>query len=539
MKRLAAVHSGLRRLRHVRAAARLSSALSVVFSVLLWVLMIAFLLDFGVRMDRIERGVVLLATLGVAAWASRRYLLPAARTRENDATLAVMIDRRKGLQSDLIAALQFDDERRRQYGSGGLRDAVVARTAEASARLNFLEGFSRGELSRRLAIFAVSATLCLLPGIVYRGHAAAFFNRLFLGGAHYPTRTIIERIVSPSRRGAYGRPVAFEVRVGGERPGEGLVKIKAVSTGLTTTVQLLQDPKDPGRYVGTLARALDDLSYTVHVGDAYTDPRRLELIPLPLAEIEMKILPPAYARGRAVPPPQDPRRVVVLEGSKVVPIVTADKELVSASVTVERTGKTFSLDRRRDGKGFVLDRPQSPLVQVTDTLHFRVQVADTDGLGLEEPIRCVVKVSHDLPPRVAVAAYSRLVVPEARPALAFQVIDDYAIDRLVLHRTILRGDGKVERAATPLTGPKDHPPDFRGSVVLKLSELKLHKGDKVVVAVEAVDYRGRAGGKTKRSEPWTFEVTDEAGVLKGMAGLHEEMDKRLDEVLRAQLGTGD
>ena len=308
--------------------------------------------------------------------------------------------------------------------------------------------------------------------------------------------------------------------------------------GLSTTVRLLPDEQDPNRYVGKLARVLDDLSYTVHVGDAYTDPRRVEMIPLPLAKIEMKITPPDYARGAPLPKPQDQRRVVVLEGSKVVPVVTADKELVSASLTVERTGKTFAL-QRRGGEGFALDRPDSPMAKVTESLHFRVQVTDTDGLSLEDPIRGVVKVSHDLPPRVAVAAYSRLVVPRARPALAFRVIDDYAIDRLVLHRTVVRSDGNSLRTATALAGPTDHAPKFDGTIVLKLAELDLRKGDKVIVAVEAADYRGRTTGKTKRSEPWTFEVTDEAGVLKSMAGLDEQMDKRLDEILRAQLGTGD
>ena len=539
MKRLAAIRSGLRRLRHARAAARLSSALSVVVSVLLWALMAAFLLDFGVRMDRLERAVVLLATAGISAWAVMRYLLPAARTHESDGVLALMVDRQRGLQSDVIAAIQFDDDGRRQYGSTRLRDAVVARTAQASGQFDFLEGFSRGQLGRRLAIFGLSVAICAGPGIVFRGHAAAFFNRLFLGGAHYPTRTIIERIVSPRDRAAYGQTVVFEVRVGGQRPSDGVVNIKALSTGLTTTVRLLPDSQDPARYVGKLARVMDDLSYTVHVGDAYTDARQLELIPLPVVKIEMKVTPPDYARGRPVPKGQDQRRIAVPEGSRVVPVVAADKELVSASLTIERTGETFALRRIDGGKAFTLDDPNGPLGNVTDAMHFSIRVTDVDGLGLEDPIRCVVKVSRDLPPRVAVAAYSRLVVPGAKPALAMRVIDDYAIASLVMHRKIVRGDGNASQTTIPLPGPDDRPARFDATTVLKLAELGLHKGDKVIVVVEATDYRGTAPGKAKRSEPWTFEVTDEAGVLKGMAGLHQQMDKRLDEILRAQLGTGD
>ena len=199
MKRLARVYSGLGRLRILRSMVRLGGAGSMVLSILLWTLAAAFLLDFWIRMGRLERGIMLILAAGVVAWGIVWYLLPALRVRESDTALAVMIDRQQGMHSDLVAAIQFEDPRRRQYGSGDLRDAVIEYTGDAAGSLSFVEGLSAAQMAVRMAIFAATALVCaaLVFGWPGPGNAAAFLNRLFLGPARYPTRTVIGEIVSP------------------------------------------------------------------------------------------------------------------------------------------------------------------------------------------------------------------------------------------------------------------------------------------------------------------------------------------------------
>ena len=68
MKRLPKVHAGLARLRLFRSTVRFGIMGSAVLSTLLWALVAAFALDFGIRMGYLERGIVLLALIGVAAW---------------------------------------------------------------------------------------------------------------------------------------------------------------------------------------------------------------------------------------------------------------------------------------------------------------------------------------------------------------------------------------------------------------------------------------------------------------------------------------
>jgi len=546
MKRLLKVSSGLARLRLFRSTVRLGMMGSTVLSILLWTLVAAFALDFWIRMGYLERGIVLVAVIGVTAWTVVRYLLPVVKVHESDTTLAVMVDRRHGMHSDLIAAIQFDDEGRPQYGSMDLREAVVEYAGRSSAGLRFLKGFSPKELALRLLVFLITAAICLPPAAMYSGHAGAFLNRLLLGQAHYPTRTIIEEIVSPGARAPYAHPVDFAVRArvrSGEMPKSGQVRIEALATGLGTTVELLPDKKDPNLYTGTLNRVLDDLSYTIYLDDAYTDPRHLTLIPLPVAELEMKVITADYTRGKTPPQTKSRRHVVVLEGSRVIPIVTADKELVAGTLTIEKGNQRIALERR--GKSLVSDSNTGPLARITETVRFQIQVTDTDGLSPENPIEGVVHVYADLPPRVALAAYSRFVVPQATPGVWFKAVDDYALDRLVLHQTIVGADGQETPLDAVTFKVADHKSQYSDSHRLRLGELKakgkpikLEKGQQVVLAVEAVDFRGPIESRSRRSEKWVFEVTDQAGVLGAMDRLDEQMDKKLDEILRAQLEAG-
>ena len=77
-----------------------------------------------------------------------------------------------------------------------------------------------------------------------------------------------------------------------------------------------------------------------------------------------------------------------------------------------------------------------------------------------------------------------------------------------------------------------------GSYRLNLANLNVQKGYQVSVAIEAVDHRGEFAGKARRSEKWVFEVSDRQGVEEAMARLTEQMDRKLDEVLRAQVEAG-
>ncbi len=546
MKKLTTVHHGLRRLRGFRAMVRLGSAWSVWLSVALWVLAVAFMLDFWMRMGRLERGILLLAVLGVGAWTLARHLLPAVRVREGDLRLALLVERQQGLSSDLVAALQFAEPQRRQYGSNVLREAVVDYTAEASGSLDFLEGFSRERLARRAATLAVTAVVVVLPAVAFPRYTATFLKRLFLlGRAHYPTRTIIERIESPAGgTAAYGQPVVFKVRAGGEIPPRGRVQLQALASNLTTAIELAPEPNDPNLFVGRLNRVLDDLSYTVYLGDAYTEPRELKLIPLPLVAVSLDVTPPAYAAAKFRRESEAGRQTVAPEGSRVAVRVSADKKLVSGTVTVGK--ESYPLTARADR--LVLDPAGTVFQKVSEPMRFKVQVVDVDGLSLERPISGTVQVTPDRPPRIAGVARYRHVLPTATPKILLRAMDDYGISRIVLHRTISHADANETHSSVTIAELPGRPiriPSQQNAPplehALQLGPLDLVKGDRVSITLEAIDYRGDGpdSGRGGSSDPITFLVTDRQGLLQAMQKLDDRMIEKLDEIIRAQLGIGE
>lgn len=545
MKRLPKIHSGLARLRLFRSTVRLGMMGSTVLSILLWAMAGAFLLDFWIHMDQLERVIVLLSVIGVAGWAFFRFLAPVLKGHESDTALAVMVDGMHGMHSDLVGALQFDDEKRSQYGSTQLRDAVVEYTGQAAGELNFLEGFSRKELFNRLFIFVLTAVICLTPAVIYSQHTGIFLKRMVLFEARYPTRTSI-KVISPIQdyRQAEGQSVEFKIHarhVSGPSglPESGQVRIEAVNSGLETTVELTRKGgKDdvPAVYSGTLNNVMDDLSYIIYLGDTRSDSRRMTLVPRPRVELDMEIITPEYARGKAPPKSKNRRQAVVVEGSKVIPIITCgNKEIVKGTITFEKSDKAFPLTRR--GKTLVFDSDTGPLARVGEMVRFEIDIIDIDDQHPESPIKGVVHISADLPPGAVVMGYSPRVVPEAKPELRFKATDDYALAEITLHMAVTDADGQqTEEPVKILAKLKGARTEYIGSYKVNLSNLKVkvQKGYQVAAWIEAVDYRGEVEGKRRRSAKWIFEITDSAGVIDQINLLTKEMDKKLDEILRNQ-----
>ncbi len=551
MTQLAAVHHGLNQVRRFRSAMRLGSAWCLAVCILLWALLAEFGLDLWVRMGQLERGILLAAMIGLILWVFGRFIRPVLGVREDETSLALLVERNQGIHSDLVAALQFAEPGRGQSGSAALRQAVVDYVGELAPSLNFLEGFPARQLVWRIGLTA--ATLIVWLGLVLLAphYVLAFANRFVVGSATYPTRTRIVQVIRPGLRAAYGQPVLFEVQAAGWLPETGVVQLRTRSGDATTTVTLHRSLDRPGQYTGRFERLLDQAQYTVQIGDASLGPRPLALIPLPSVTLNLQITTPAYARARFHQSSEVGSLRTALEGSRVVLIVKADKPLRWARLTLD--GKVYPLTRA--GDHFVLDRPDTPLAHVTDTLHGQVQVQDEDGLSLDRPLNLMLLVRPDNPPRIAAAAVTRVVMPDAVPSLRYQAVDDFGLAQLTLHMAITRA-GDEQEAASPLattqpstSRPGDeitrtvarfdaHPLTAEGTLTIPLASLHLTKGDRVAVTLEATDWRGGLPGKSTRSETLVFEVTDRQGVLATMDELNDQMSHRLDEIIRAQLGIG-
>jgi len=573
MTKLARLHARLLELRRRRRGIRLGVGYVALAVAVLWSLLAVFLIDWLLEMNRPQRIVSLVIWAVAVFWAFRRFTLPWLKGRESELEMALMVQRAEHIDSDLVAALQFEQPEAPEWGSVQLEDAVIDHTAEISPRLDVMKGLSRRQLFARTATLAVTAALLVVGIWWFPDYAATFLNRLLLGVRHYPTDTVIETVKINRRqvdltarrrvdlKSPYGLPARFEVTCSGRLPLSGRARLKTLRGGLKTNV-LLESTKDkPNVYVGELPRLVDSISYQFYLGDAWTERGRLLVVPLPMIDVRWEVTPPDYAsEGRAsLRPAAGLRQISVIEGSRLTPEVRSDKPLREATLTIDEQLYRLSrcaAGRETDGlECWTLGSKykNTPLDAVVAPLRYAIQVTDMDQLQLERPIQGVIRIKPDQRPRIQGSIVTHYVLPAARPTVAYEASDDYGLARIAVVREVIHEDGQTETDEvdyyrfTPQTAPdrekkppRDRSPKtvMQGRLSLALARLGLVKGDQLKITLRAVDYRGPREGKSALSEPMVFHVTDERGILKVLSEMDRQSAEQLKTMIQRQIDVG-
>ena len=591
MSQLATLREQLGSLRRRRHVVRLGTALVALAVALLWTLAVIFVLDWQLSMSRPQRLVALVVGAGVLAWAYRKYARPMLGTHETELDVALMVERQQQIDSDLVAALQFESPEASQWGSSQLEGAVISYVAEFSRGCNLLEGFSAEQFVRRGVALIVTLLLVLGAVLVQPRYAAVFFDRLAMGSQHYPTRTTIDELKvngavvandGQTVRSGYGQPIEFAVRVSGEIPTDvRKIELKSVSSGVSRPIELTivkpagaksmsaastntakgsstetksAETSAPvsgiALFRAQLPELVDSLEFQVFAGDAWTDPARLEVIPLPIIEPKLTPTPPAYASGAAVADdePAGSRQLSVLEGSRVdLELACLNKRLTDATMIVDK--KSYPLAARdSDGRHWALPAAGSPLARIDDAVKYQIQVTDEDGLHLPHPMEGYIRIKIDRPPTITAKVDAEFFVPDTNlPEVHYTASDDYGLS--AIRATVeIQHEGSTAAQPEPqvldvLSIPADKPLvrpriPYSGVYRLPLSTLKLVKGDQVKLTLEATDYRGDQPGKTTKSDPLVLQITDVSGIMAALGETDARAAHQMDILIQRQTQTG-
>lgn len=251
--RLHTLRSQLTGLRHARASARQLTAWTAVGTAVLWALIGVFVVDFLLQREVAapQRAILLLIAAAAVAWAWYKYARPLLAVQESEVDMALLVERQQQLDSDLVAAIQFEDDVQGRWGSRQLELAVIDYVGTVGDGIDVYQGFDRSQLNRRLKIFGITAALVTIAGLIFPGYLAAFANRLALGSQHYPSATQIKSLAVNGRnvligngmqpvniRCAEGRGVEFLLRVEGRLPEKGLARLSARERFEKTDVEL-------------------------------------------------------------------------------------------------------------------------------------------------------------------------------------------------------------------------------------------------------------------------------------------------------------
>ena len=593
--RLALLHARLARLERARLAVVVLAMMAALLSSLLLGLLAVFLLDWLFGLDILQRLLVMLLAAGGVAYLVRKSWRTADRWGRGPFPAALWVERQHQIDSDLIAALQFERESRDVSSSPRLAAAVVDYVAAATPAIDVFQGFSVRPLPGRLAILALC--LAVAAGLVMwlPEHAQVFAHRLLLDSQAYPTRTQIARIVvgdsvayerNPPAKSlaavtaAEAQPLSFEVACTGVPPPSLTVHVRsAVGSRVSTRVVLRPAAAAsgmPAPYRGELPRVHEDLEYWIVAGDAQSPVGSVRMIALPTVELSLRAIPPEYAAARPAPVVTTGSSSQLLEGSAVEFAVTCTNgkrlERVILNLhdsTGPRQCELVASDERQTH--WRLPPGETGLAALRSDLQYEVQATDSDGLSPLVPLRGVLRVLPDAPPTVTASVVHRLILPTAQPVIHYQLADDYGISRLQWVLAIERPSSPAgENPASPPGEKASSPPGEQGSsapppttaerqidielpapvvpatqlpltgrYAVDLRSLELAAGDRLKLTLVANDYRGPGNPTaTATSEAILLEVADESAVLGAIKQADARSEAQLDEIIRRQLGVG-
>lgn len=560
MTQLSVLTTQLNRLRRRRLLTRWATAWSATILACLWAVLILFGLDYLLQMS-IPQRVVGLVFAGLAvAWVFRRYTWPWLGHREDLLDVALLVEDRQHIDSDLVAAMQFERAESDDWGSPDLKQAVVNYVAEFSPSLDVFEGFGYRRFRRRVAALVLTTLVVGTLAFFCGDYLRVFGNRMVFGAAHYPTDTQIDAVVINGQTTfqagddtktktltiPYGRPLAIEVQASGVLPTAGRIRLTNAERGLSVEEELSRSPQSEteNAYAGTVSKLVDTVSYQVYLGDAWTDPLTIEVIPQPVVSVNLTPNPPRYAtliEDDSLIAREGTRQLAVIEGTDVVIDVRCDnKELSQVWLTAGE--QQFPLEKTAtDGHMWRLAGDASPLWNVTESISYTVQVTDEDGLQLEQPIRGTIRIRADRKPILRnVLLGTKQVLPSAKQVISYQATDDYGLSQIRLRIQVVREDGEMETQDQDLiTVPESEQPQrtLAGNYRLDLEPFSLEKGDELKLTLEAFDYRGEAPPQSNFSEPLVMKITDLQGILAALGEGDEKAAADLGTII--ELGAGD
>ncbi|GAB6166581.1 hypothetical protein JCM19992_25810 [Thermostilla marina] len=549
MNELSRLHRTLRRISRRRRAIRSAIAFFGLVCGVVWGLGLLFFLDWALRMSSLQRLLALGVLVGIGTWAWRRYVSPWLRDGESELDVALLVEKQVHLDTDLVAALQFERPEAASWGSRELEEAVMQRAVEITQAARFDEGVPKAPLKRRTFALAATLLVATTAGYLAPDYLEAFFRRLMFQRTSYPTATVIDSVSVGGRplepdtrlvRCPTGIPIVFEVTCKGRVPASGELTLQGEKTHREAHLPLEPAKRTQGLFHAKLDRLTEDSEFTIRLGDAETYPVRLELVPPPEVEPRFVVTPPDYLPDHTTKTVRGLRQVIVPEGARVDLYLDSNKPLTSATLTINDTEYRLTANDQRDR--WRLAAENTPLREIVGSVHFSVDAVDVDGLHVDPPLQGIVRVKADYPPRVSARMLTKLVLPTAHPSVLIDTADDFGIARLEVRGRVLLPDGTI-RELEPQNlvdfSESSPPKTLQRSFPLALETWRLKKGDRLQLIVVGTDYRGKdRPGKATESLPLEIEVTDRQGILAAMAEMDRESAEQLEQMIERQLQIG-
>ncbi len=427
----------------VRRRARmllLGHGIARVVSALVGVVLLAGVVDYALHLS--DRGLRIMLTMGVvgmAGWATWRFLVQAMTARFSDTNIAFRVQRRFPQLGDRLASsLEFleqssDDT---HAGSAELRRAVIAETTASIEELDLHSTLQPRAVWRSamgaLAICLVAAIFVVLdPGSTRLALARLvqpWSNARWPQENHLMLRKRVEQIaygapleieVIDARGAALPEQVTIEFRYDGETPADGLR-----SAAMQFVGEMMVYRQD------TVSR---DFAYRAVGGDDDTMPWvQLRVVEAPVIEnLEIQLAFPEYTGWE---PATVDGPIHALRGTRLGMSGSTSKPLRIATLHFE-SGNQLICQLDKSGRSFVVPAGNESTLSLTRSEAFWFDLIDTQGFAGGAETRYAIRVIEDAAPSVTVEKPDTNLFVTATAEIPLSIV---ARDDLALHQVELR-----------------------------------------------------------------------------------------------------
>ena len=508
---------------------------------------IDLLVDWSFQMDRAQRVVMLLLTLGTLAFVIYRRLWQPLAVRPTDDALCLQVEgQHPEFGESLISALQFSRLSGLPDGaSAAMVQATVDRGSQVASEINFENVLHRRRFQWNVALLAF--------GLLFLGATAAsvlatdtlsiWFNRNVLLGdrewpqdVHFEVAGAVEGLVAMPR----GEDWPIEVLV--TEDSRRLPQDVWLETRGTQRRQRLELLDGGRRFRTDFSGAVDGAEFRIVEARASSAWLGVRLIDRPaITELNLAVTPPTYTglASEALPPGGGPYKV--LPGSVLAIRGQTNKPVASGTLTIGSTRHALTV---ADGTRLSLDLSTAQVregdysIDLLDTDKvWRPSDSEPQPLTSREPTTFRLRIGADREPQVQakLRGIGSLVTGRVLIPISCQITDDYAIADLRLqHRHRGEQDVSDSTGTQPLKSLAPLPSRaVRFEHVFDIEPLMLTAGVSLTFVVEADDNNNVSGPSTGRSTVFLVRVVTEEEFRAAL--LVREREQRIEFEKRVKL----
>ena len=498
-------------------------------------------LDWYFRMDRPQRGIMLLLMVVLLCGIAWRFLVKPLKTRLTDEALCLEMEKHGQYGEELISALEFSrtDWSRQPNVAPGLVRRTIDQGMAAGNKVRIANILRQGRFRLNALLFVALLSLSTAFGVacVKTGTLSTWLNRnVMLGYASWPQDFYFQVANAEGytlripRGDDYALTASIEE---GYRYLPHEVKVEFRSSAGRRSESMV--PSDDGEtFTHQMVSVTEPLGFRLTSKQVKSDWYQIELLRRPeIREVELLSKPPEYtgAEVSELPPGQGP--YYLLKGSSLRLRGEADKALAAAFIVSGE--ERWPLEVHNDS--FAGTLPAAQLVSGSYTL----EIEDTEqvlqpggttprGLGTRDPVRFKLRLKEDETPKIKarLQGVSGMVVSRARLPYGATLSDDFSLQEVNLvwqWREDTSEAAETTGRHTPTSAAR-----LLGSAAMELDEafemeaLDIPAGSRLSMHLAATDNDVISGPKEGQSTKMIVRVVSEAELRDDL--LRREKDQR-------------